>query len=45
MVAIGRREGVVAGVKFEIEQVPYKDVDTVTLYLNQKTKSRITTIF
>lgn len=36
VVAVGRREGNVAGVEFEVEQVPFKDVDTVTLYLNPK---------
>lgn len=36
VVAIGRREGNVAGVEFEVEQVPFKEVDTVTLYLNPK---------
>src|SRR5690625_2768833 len=36
VVAIGRKEGEVAGVELEVEQVPFKDVDTVTLYLNPK---------
>lgn len=36
VIAIGRREGKVAGVEFEVEQVPFKDIDTVTLYLNPK---------
>lgn len=36
LVAIGRRAGNVAGVEFEVEQVPFKEVDTVTLYLNPK---------
>ncbi|WP_111309073.1 CoA-binding protein [Confluentibacter sediminis] len=34
VVAIGRKEGVIAGVKVDTEQLPYKDVDTVTLYVN-----------
>ena len=34
VVAIGLRKGVVAGVEISTEKVPYKNVDTVTLYLN-----------
>src|SRR5690625_5008015 len=36
VVAIGRKEGEVVGVEYEVEQVTYKDIDTVTLYLNPK---------
>lgn len=32
-VAIGLRSGEVAGVQIETEQLPFKDIDTVTLYL------------
>ncbi|GEQ85775.1 CoA-binding protein [Patiriisocius marinistellae] len=34
VVAIGLRKGEVAGVEIETEKVPFKDIDTVTLYLN-----------
>lgn len=34
VVAIGLRKGEVAGVEISTEKVPYKNVDTVTLYLN-----------
>ncbi len=33
VVAIGLREGSVAGVPIQKEKVPFEDVDTVTLYL------------
>ncbi|GHA39698.1 CoA-binding protein [Salinimicrobium marinum] len=33
VVAIGLREGSVAGVSIQKEKVPFEDVDTVTLYL------------
>lgn len=33
-VAIGLKEGAVAGVQIDTEMVPFLDVDTVTLYLN-----------
>jgi|TARA_R110000751_G_scaffold45656_1_gene103431 predicted CoA-binding protein len=33
-VAIGLREGKVAGVDISLEKEPFKDIDTVTLYLN-----------
>jgi predicted CoA-binding protein len=33
VVAIGLREGTVAGVPIQKEKVPFEDVDTVTLYL------------
>lgn len=34
VVAFGLREGEVSGVKIDTELKPYKDVDTVTLYMN-----------
>ncbi|MDG5492062.1 CoA-binding protein [Psychroserpens sp. SPM9] len=34
VVAFGLREGVVAGVAIDTNLMPYKDIDTVTLYLN-----------
>jgi predicted CoA-binding protein len=34
VVAIGLREGKVAGVNISLEKEPFKDIDTVTLYLN-----------
>lgn len=34
VVAIGLREGTVAGVNIDTELVPYASIDTVTLYLN-----------
>jgi predicted CoA-binding protein len=34
VVAIGLREGEVAGVTIDTNLMPYKDIDTVTLYLN-----------
>lgn len=34
VVAIGKSEGEVAGVKFNAELIPFKDIDTITLYLN-----------
>lgn len=34
VVAIGLREGEVAGISITSEAIPYKDIDTVTLYLN-----------
>ncbi|WP_417444409.1 CoA-binding protein [Joostella sp.] len=36
VVAFGLRTGEVAGVKIDTELLKYKDVDTVTLYLNPK---------
>lgn len=36
VVAVGRREGVVAGVEIKKEMVAFDGVDTVTLYLNAK---------
>lgn len=33
-VAFGLREGEVAGVHIDIKLVPYKDIDTITLYMN-----------
>ncbi len=39
-VAFGLREGTVAGVEIDTNLMPYKDIDTVTLYLNpQRQKS------
>lgn len=34
VVAIGQKEGEVAGVKIQIKQVPFTNIHTVTLYLN-----------
>lgn len=34
--AIGRRAGEVNGVKFSIEKLPFKNIDTVTLYLGKQ---------
>ncbi|MGE5943649.1 MAG: CoA-binding protein [Flavobacteriales bacterium] len=34
VVAIGKKKGEVAGVGIDTEILPYKDLDTVTLYLN-----------
>lgn len=34
VVAIGRKEGEVNGVKIQAGQPPFPDIDTVTLYLN-----------
>ena len=34
VVAIGLRKGIVAEVSIDVEKVEYKDIDTVTLYLN-----------
>jgi predicted CoA-binding protein len=36
VVAIGLKEGIVDGVTIDIELKAYKDIDTVTLYLNAK---------
>jgi len=36
VVAVGLREGTVAGVEISKEKEPFKEVDTVTLYLNPK---------
>lgn len=36
VVAFGVKEGVVQGIDVDIELKPYKDIDTVTLYLNPK---------
>lgn len=35
-VAFGLRKGLVSGVEIDTELVDYKDIDTVTLYLNPK---------
>jgi predicted CoA-binding protein len=34
VVAIGNKTGNIAGVKINVEKLPYKDLDTITLYLN-----------
>lgn len=34
VVAIGKKAGTVAGITIETEQMPWDDIDTVTLYLN-----------
>jgi predicted CoA-binding protein len=34
VVAFGLKKGMVAGVEIDTELMPYKDIDTVTLYLN-----------
>ena len=34
VVALGKKKGVVAGVEIETEKIQFKDIDTVTLYLN-----------
>lgn len=36
VVAIGQRIGEVAGVKIQTKQIPFKNIHTVTLYLNPK---------
>jgi uncharacterized protein len=36
VVAIGRRRGMVAGIRIETEKNPVKDIDTVTLYINPR---------
>src|SRR5690554_7300549 len=36
VVAIGLKEGVVQGVNIDTDLMPFKDIDTVTLYLNPK---------
>ena len=36
VVALGRKEGEVSGVKFSTEKVMFENIDTVTLYLNKK---------
>lgn len=35
VVAIGKKEGEVSGVKFTTEKVMFDDIDTITLYLNE----------
>lgn len=34
VVAVGNRNGEVAGVKIETEKLPFDEIDTITLYLN-----------
>lgn len=36
VLAIGKKEGEVSGVKFTTEKGMFEDIDTVTLYLNKK---------
>ena len=36
VVAIGLRKGIVDAVAIDTEQLPYENIDTVTLYLNPK---------
>jgi len=34
--AIGRKKGMVSGIPIETEKIPWKDIDTITLYLNPR---------
>ncbi|NDI97603.1 CoA-binding protein [Flavobacterium sp. LaA7.5] len=34
VVAIGKQDGTIDGVKIEKEKLPFQDIDTVTLYVN-----------
>ena len=34
VVAIGKRKGMVSGIRIETEKTPVNDIDTVTLYIN-----------
>ena len=36
VLAIGNKEGEVSGVKFTTEKILFKDIDTISLYLNEK---------
>lgn len=36
VVAIGMKKGTINGVQIDTDLMPYKDIDTVTLYLNPK---------
>ena len=36
VVGLGIRKGTILGVKIDVEKVDYKNIDTVTLYLNPK---------
>ncbi|WP_439129324.1 CoA-binding protein [Polaribacter sp.] len=36
VVAIGLREGTVAGVSIDVDKIDYQNINTVTLYLNPK---------
>lgn len=36
VVAIGSKKGKVMGINIETEFLPYKDIDTITIYLNSK---------
>ncbi len=40
VVAIGLREGEVAGVTIETEQLQFEDINTITLYLNPKRQKK-----
>jgi len=44
VVAIGTKDGMALDVKIETTKIPFQGIDTVTLYLNPKTKKRITII-
>lgn len=35
VMAIGKKEGQVSGVKFTAEKIMFEDIDTITLYLNE----------
>ena len=36
VVALGMKKGMVSGIEIDAELLPYKNIDTVTLYLNPK---------
>ena len=36
VVALGRRKGLVDGVEIKTEKLPFKDIDTITLYIGPK---------
>ena len=36
VVGIGNKTGLAAGITFEKEKKPFKDIDTITLYINPK---------
>jgi len=39
VVAIGLKQGTIDGVSIDTDLMPYKDIDTVTLYLNPKNQA------
>lgn len=41
VVAIGKKAGDIVGVKVDTEQMPYKDLDTVTLYINPQNQKEL----